>query len=118
MSFDIDEIGSRKGFSHSKSCCRRYEDWLRTQVQGQDNIDPVVHDTLKEGLEECDHEPTKPGEPVEDSLESVGKEDGNVMVSDSESPKPRKPGTVRHAKVEWWRLGSGIARSVRETKKT
>ena len=26
----IDEIGTRKGFSHSKSCCRRYEDWLRT----------------------------------------------------------------------------------------
>ena len=50
----IDEIGTRKWFSHSKSCCRRYEDWLRTQVQGQDSIEPVVHDSLKEALEECE----------------------------------------------------------------
>ena len=91
----IDEIGSRKGFSHSKSCCRRYEDWLRTQVQGQDNIDPVVHDTLKEALEECEYEPTTPGEPVEVSLESVGKENGDVMVSESPEP-PVKRVKTRH----------------------
>ena len=48
----IDEIGTRKGFSHSKSCCRRYEDWLRTQVQGQEVGEPVVRDSLGEALEE------------------------------------------------------------------
>ena len=42
----IDEIGTRKGFSHSKSCCRRYEDWLRIQVQGQEVGEPVVRDSL------------------------------------------------------------------------
>ena len=46
------EIGTRKGFSHSKSCCRRYEDWLRTQVQGQEVSEPVVRNSLEEALEE------------------------------------------------------------------
>ena len=54
-----------------------------------------MHDTLKEALEECDYEPTTPGEPVEDSLESVGKEDGNVMVSESPEP-PAKRVKTRH----------------------
>ena len=54
----IDEIGTRKGFSHSKSCCRRYEDWLRIQVQGQEVGEPVVRDSLGEALEE--YAPTTP----------------------------------------------------------
>ena len=85
----IDEIGTRKGFSHSKSCCRRYEDWLRTQVQGQDNIEPVVHDSLKEALEECEYEPTTPGDPVEDSLDIFGKED------EIQEPPVKKVKTVK-----------------------
>ena len=58
----IDEIGTRKGFSHSKSCCRRYEDWLRTQVQGQEVSEPVVRNSLGEALEE--YAPTTPEEEV------------------------------------------------------
>ena len=54
----IDEIGTRKGFSHSKSCCRRYEDWLRTQVQGQE-VEPVVYDSLGKALEEYHLAPQK-----------------------------------------------------------
>ena len=107
----IDEIGSRKGFSHSKSCCRRYEDWLRTQVQGQDNIDPVVHDTLKEALEECEYEPTTPGEPVEDSLESVGKENGDVMVSESPEPPVKRVKTRDCPACESGMVAPGIRHS-------
>ena len=65
----------------------------------------MVHDTLKEALQECEHEPTTPGDPaVEDSLESVGKENGDVMVSESPEPPVKRVKTrhcPRHARVGW-----------------
>ena len=106
-----DEIGTRKGFSPSKSCCRRYEDWLRTQVQGQDNIEPVVHDTLKEALEECEYEPTTPGDPVEDSLESVGKESGDVVVNESPEPPVKRVKTRHCPACESGMVAPGIRHS-------
>ena len=81
----IDEIGTRKGFSHSKSCCRRYEEWLRTQVQGQEEVGPVVRDSLKEAME--DYEPSTPGEILEEKSERVG------VVS--EEPEPLEPPAKR-----------------------
>ena len=85
----IDEIGARKGFSHSKACCRRYEDWLRTQVQGQEVSEPVVRDSLGEALEEY-----APSTPEEEVLFK----DGDPEAAVPRPPNRVKPVTVQPAK--------------------
>ena len=89
----IDEIGTRKGFSHSKSCCRRYEDWLRTQVQGQE-VEPVVRNSLGEALEE--YAPTTPEE--EEVLFKDGDPESDLPPERPEPPVKRiKTSTVQPA---------------------
>ena len=48
--------GTRKGLSHSRACCVRYETWLRSQVsrteEGMEVEMPVAPDAMREALSE------------------------------------------------------------------
>ena len=70
-----------------------------------------MHDTLKEALEECDYEPTTPGDPVEDSLESVGKEIGDVVVNESPEPPVKRVKTRHCPACESGMVAPGIRHS-------
>ncbi|CAE7635150.1 unnamed protein product [Symbiodinium sp. CCMP2592] len=66
------QFGSRKGSSHGRACCLRYEAWLRSQVATDDSMDvevPVASDAeaMREALSELAEDESRQDRAVEEA---------------------------------------------------
>ena len=85
------KLGLGRGFTFKVMLYRRYEDWLRTQVQGQEVGEPVVRDSSGEALEE--YAPSTP-----EKEEALFKDGDPELIYRLLLPRGLKPVTVRPAK--------------------
>ncbi|CAE7483352.1 unnamed protein product, partial [Symbiodinium sp. CCMP2592] len=85
------QFGSRKGSSHGRACCLRYEAWLRSQVATDDSMDvevPVASDAeaMREALSELAEDESRQDRAVEEAQGSPLPPPANGDAASSEAP--------------------------------
>ena len=94
----IDRRGTRQGLSHSKSCCSRYEHWLRIQISGDLGVgEPPPHvETVGDDVENGKESLVERALNSQEMREVFGSElDGKsteTHVHEAESEQPRNMG--------------------------
>ncbi|CAE7835037.1 unnamed protein product [Symbiodinium sp. CCMP2592] len=85
------QFGSRKGSSHGRACCLRYEAWLRSQVATDDSMDvevPVASDAeaMREALSELAEDESRQDRAVEEAQGSPLPPPASGDAASSEAP--------------------------------